>query len=118
MSELIQDGIFFVKCDKKMKLGGLTKYEYEEGFPLHNVQAYVCPKCNKVFFTEDQSHEMDTRTKELKEYAFGFERKITISGKSLVVTIPSEIAEHLKFKKGQKVKIIPIAREGMMIRKN
>jgi len=118
MAELMEDGIYCVKCDKKMKLGGLTKYEYQKGFPLNNVQAYVCPNCNKVFFTEDQAHEMEARTKELKEYAFGFERKITISGKSLVVTIPSEIAEHLRIKKGQKVKIIPIAREGMMIRKS
>ena len=29
MAELMEDGIYCVKCDKKMKLGGLTKYEYQ-----------------------------------------------------------------------------------------
>ena len=113
----MKDGIYCAKCDVEMKLGLIQKYEFEEGYPLHNVSSYQCLKCNKTFFTEEQARELELRTKELKEYTFGFQRKITISGKSLVVGIPSELADHLNIKQGQIVKIIPVAKEGFMIRK-
>ncbi|MBI4148021.1 AbrB/MazE/SpoVT family DNA-binding domain-containing protein [Candidatus Woesearchaeota archaeon] len=110
------NGIYCAKCNVQMKLGVLPKYEYEEGYPLHNVQAYRCPKCSKVFFSEEQAKEMEARTAEVKEYSFGFERKVTISGKSLVVGIPSELAVHLDIKQGTKVRIFPVAKEGFMIK--
>jgi phage FluMu protein Com len=113
----MKDGIYCAKCNVESKLSVLSKYEYEEGTPLHNVQAYVCPKCKDIFFTEEQAHEMEARTQELREYSFGFERKVGVSGTSLVVGIPSELADHLKIKQGQKVRIIPIAKDGFMIRK-
>ena len=109
--------IYCTKCDEEMKLVFLPKYEYDVGLPLHNVQSYKCMGCGNVFFTEEQAKEMAARTAELKEYQFGFDRKVSISGKSLVVGIPSELAEHLKIKHGTKVKVIPIATEGFMIRK-
>ncbi|MBI2110596.1 AbrB/MazE/SpoVT family DNA-binding domain-containing protein [Candidatus Woesearchaeota archaeon] len=59
---------------------------------------------------------MEARTAEVREYAFGFERKVTISGKSLVVGIPAELAVHLNIKQGSKVRIIPVAKEGLMIK--
>ena len=113
----IEEGIFCAKCNLKMKLGVLPKYEYEEGYQLHNVKAYQCPKCNKIFFTEEQAREMEAHTTELKEHEFGFERNVTISGKSLMVGIPAELVKLLRIKKGQKVKIFPIAKEGFMIKK-
>ncbi len=111
----MKDGWYCAKCNVESKLGVVP--QYEDGFPLHNVQAYICPKCDNVFFTEEQAHEMKARTKELKEYSFGFQRKVTISGKSLVVGIPAELADHLHLKKGQKVKIVPVANDSFLIRK-
>ncbi len=108
---------YCAKCDEEMQEVLLPKYEYDEGFLLHNVGAFRCNKCGKVFFTENQAREMKARTDELKEYVFGFERKVTISGKSLVVGIPHELADHLHIQQGQKVKIYPVADEGLMIRK-
>ena len=116
MAKAINEEIICAKCNVPMKLGILPRYEYEEGYPLHNVHAYQCPKCNKIFFTEEQAQEMNLHTKELKEYAFGFERKVTISGKSLVLGIPVELAEHLGLGKGKKVRIIPVAKEGFMVK--
>jgi phage FluMu protein Com len=95
MAQELDEGLYCAKCNVKMQIGVVPVYEYEEGYPLHNIQAYQCPKCNKLFFTEEQANELEMRTKELKEYAFGFERKVTRSGKSLVVGIPSELASHL-----------------------
>ena len=54
--------------------------------------------------------------KSSKEFSFGFVRTVTLSGKSLVVCVPSELADQLKMKQGQKVRIIPIAREGFMVK--
>ena len=108
---------YCVKCDQEMQEVLLPTYEYEEGQILHNVSAFRCNSCGKIFFTEQQAKEMKARTQELREYTFGFERKVTISGKSLVVSIPSELAEHLHIKQGQKLKIFPVANEGFIIKK-
>lgn len=115
--QMKENAIYCAKCDEEMKLVLLPKYEYEEGLPLHNVGAYRCNSCGKIFFTEAQAKDLEARTHEIKEYQFGFERKITISGKSLVVTIPYEIANHLNMKAGQMVKLFPIAKEGFLIKK-
>lgn len=59
--------IYCAKCNVQMKLGALQRYEYEEGYPLHNVSVFQCPKCNKTFFTEEQAHELEACTKELTQ---------------------------------------------------
>lgn len=115
--QMKESSIYCAKCDEEMRLILLPKYEYEEGLPLHNVGAYRCNSCGKIFFTETQAKDLEARTNEIKEYKFGFERKITVSGKSLVVTIPYEIADHLNMKAGQMVKLFPIAKEGFLIKK-
>ena len=113
----MKEGIYCAKCNIQMRLGVVPRYEYEEGYPLHNVQAFQCQKCKNLFFTEEQAHQIEVCTNELKEYTFGFERKVTISGKSLVVGIPAELADHLNIKQGQKVRIIPVAKDGFIIKK-
>ena len=112
-----ENAIYCAKCNKEMREVLLPKYEFEEGLPLHNVHSYRCDNCGKIFFTENQAKEMEARTNELKEYRFGFERKLTISGRSLVLGIPSELANQLKLKQGQKVKIFPMSKEGFLIKK-
>lgn len=115
--EKLKDGWYCAQCNVEMKLRIIPKYEYLEGCPLSNVDGYQCPKCDNVFFTEEQAKQMKARTKELLERSFGFERKLTVSGKSLVVGIPSELAKHLKLKKGQRLRITPVADDGFLIRK-
>ncbi|MBI2669299.1 hypothetical protein HYX14_05655 [Candidatus Woesearchaeota archaeon] len=111
------EGILCAKCDKEMRLVSIPQYEFEEGLPLHHVQGYKCQTCAQLFFTEEQAKEMEMRTDELKEYAFGFQRKVTISGRSLVVGIPAELAEHIHLKPGTPVKILPISNDGFLVRK-
>jgi len=108
---------YCVRCDEEMREVLIPKYEYEEGQILHNVNAFRCNTCGKIFFTEQQAKQMKFRTQELKEYTFGFERKVILSGKSLVVGIPHELVEHLNLHQGQKVKIYPMADEGLMVKK-
>ena len=111
-----EGAVYCAKCDSEMRLTVLPSYEYIEGQALSNVPAYKCHKCGSVFFTEQQAADMVQRTKKLVESAFGFHRKITVTGSSLAVTIPQERASHMKLSKGVTVKIIP-STGGLMIRK-
>lgn len=118
MAKRMKENIpYCVKCDDEMQEVLLPTYEYEQGQVLHNVGAFRCNTCGKIFFIEHQAQEMKARTQELREYTFGFERKVLVSGKSLVVGIPSELVEHLHLRSGQKVKVYPVAQEGLIIRK-
>lgn len=108
---------YCVKCDEEMQEVLLPRYEYVEETVLHNVNAFRCNSCEKLFFTQQQAKAMKARTQELQEYTFGFERKVLVSGKSLVVGIPQELAEHLDIHQGQTVKIYPLANEGLIVKK-
>ena len=112
----MKNGIYCAMCNVEMRLGIVPKYEYTEGLPLYNVPAYLCPKCDNVFFTEEQADEMEFRTEEIKKRDFAFPRKVTISGKSLVVGIPAALAKHLHIKQGQKVRILPSS-NGFLVQK-
>ncbi len=112
----MKDGWYCAKCNVEMHIGIVPEYEYEEGLPLYDVQAYLCPKCNNVVFTEEQADEMEARTEEIKKRDFAFPRKVTISGKSLVVGIPAALAKHLHIKQGQKVRILPSS-NGFLVQK-
>jgi|SRR3989338_1984446 len=109
--------IYCAQCDKEMNQVILPHYEFEEGVDLHRVQAYKCHSCNNLFFTEEQAKELEARTNELKEYSFGFKKKLTISGRSLVLNIPVELADHAHLKAGTPVKIVPLSNERFLVRK-
>lgn len=63
--QMKENAIYCAKCDEEMKLVLLPKYEYEEGLPLHNVGAYRCNSCGKIFFTEAQAKDLEARTNEI-----------------------------------------------------
>ena len=102
-----ENTLYCAPCNTEMKLVILPKYEFEEGCPIFHVPTYQCPSCKDIFFTEEQSDAMEEMTDEIQKKSFGFERKVTISGKSLAVTIPTDLAGHLHIKAGTKVRILP-----------
>jgi len=91
------------------------KYEYEEGIPLRNVPAYECPKCKEFIFTEAQVEEMERKTDMIKAELFIFERKVTISGRSLVINLPEDLVKHMNLIKGKVVKIIPNGKKRFVV---
>ncbi len=115
--KLNKNKIYCARCDQEMKLVTIPNYEFEDEIVLHNVSGYKCASCNHTFFTEEQAKEMEARTEELKEYTFGFKKKLTISGRSLVLNIPAELADHVHLKQGTPVKITPLSNEGFLVRK-
>jgi len=103
------------KCDVEAKEVVLDRYEYEEGIPLRNVNAYECPNCSEFIFTEDQVEEMERKTEMIKSEMFAFNRKVTISGRSLVINIPEELVKHMNILKGDTVKIIPAGKKRFIV---
>jgi len=113
----MKDGIYCAKCHVEMKLGIVPEYEFTSGFPIYNMPAYLCHKCDNVFFTEEQADDLESKTKERIKRSFGFDRKVAVSGKSLAIGIPSELARHLHLKKGQKLRLTPVSDNAFLIRK-
>jgi len=106
---------YCAKCKVEMKKTILDTYEYVEGIPIHDVEGYRCSKCDELFFTEKQADKMERMTKKQKEHMFMFVRKVSYSGRSLIITIPEDLATHLDIERGQKVKIMPMDKKGFLV---
>ena len=102
-------------CKVEMRKHILNTYEYEVGILLHDVECLRCPKCGEIFFTERQADKMYERTEKIKQELFGFVRKVGYSGKSLIVSIPEDLASHLKIEKGRRVRIRPYSNKGFFV---
>lgn len=96
------------KCKEEVRKIKLPRYEQEKGIVLEDVEAYQCPNCGEFVFTEGQIEEVERRTEAMKFHRFSFERTITISGRSLVINIPEDIARHMKLSKGKKTRLTPL----------
>lgn len=103
------------KCRVNAKKIVLDKYEYIEGIPLHNVEGYQCPKCKELFFDEKQAEAMDKASEEIKAHAFAFNRRITISGRSLVINLPEDLAKHMNLAKGEMIKLQPLDHKRFLV---
>jgi len=106
-----------LKCNEVMKKTRLDKYEYVEGTPLFDVPGYQCPRCGEFFFTEDIVDTMEERTAEIRRHEFGFKRRLTTSGGGLVVRVPPDLAQDLKLREGQQVRLLPIKHRGFVVEK-
>ncbi|HLD58083.1 MAG TPA: YgiT-type zinc finger protein [archaeon] len=72
---------------------------------------YKCQKCGEEFATSAQmqglSEQINTK--------FVFERPIINAGRSLAITLPADIVQYYKLKKGGRIKIIPENKKEMKI---
>lgn len=62
MGKKIIGKIYCVECTVAMEKATLSTYEYQEGCVLNNVDAFKCPDCGEIFFTEKQAQDMEKRT--------------------------------------------------------
>ncbi len=103
------------KCGIEAKETVLDKYDYEEGIPLRNVPAFECPQCGEFIFTETQVEDMERKTDLIKAEMLAFERKVTISGRSLCINLPEDLVRHMNIIKGKNVKIIPAGKKRFIV---
>ena len=97
--------------------GGKAELKYEN-FKLDNGRItindspyYKCTKCKGEFSTSEQMHELS----DLINNKFVFQRLIINAGRSLAVTIPSDLAQYYNLKKGEKIRIIPEGKKELKI---
>jgi len=64
---------------------------------------YECSKCKEEFATSEQMYELNDKI----HAKFAFRRPIINAGRSLAITLPSDIVKEYKLDKGQEVRIIP-----------
>jgi len=72
---------------------------------------YKCVKCGEEFATSGQMQELSKQI----NTKFVFERPIINAGRSLAVTLPSDLVHYYNLKKGGKIKIIPESRNELRI---
>jgi len=79
-------------------------FELENGrITINDSPYYKCSKCKEEFSTSEQMQDLS----DLINNKFVFQRSIINAGRSLAITIPSDLAQYYNLKKGEKIKIIP-----------
>ena len=72
---------------------------------------YKCIKCKEEFATSEQMQELSDQI----NTKFVFQRPIINAGRSLAITLPADVVQYYKLKKGEKIKIIPESRKQLKI---
>ena len=82
--------------------------EYQElGIFLGKYKGNVCNKCGEIFFDSETARKIQSKSKELGLFGLTRKSKVAKVGNSLAIRIPKEIADFLKLRKEDEVKITP-----------
>jgi len=73
---------------------------------------YKCLKCKEEFATSEQMHELSDQI----NTKFVFKRPIINAGRSLAITIPTDLAKFYGLKKGEKVSLIPEGKHSLKVK--
>ncbi|MBI2672696.1 YgiT-type zinc finger protein [Candidatus Woesearchaeota archaeon] len=101
-------------CEK----GNLVKKKVEfklYGESFGHFDAEVCDKCGEQFFDEKTSDEMDEIAKKKGLWGLESETNIAKAGGSLVIRVNKNIAQFLRLKKGEKVRLHPEDRNKLIV---
>jgi len=100
------------KCATEMHEVLLPTFIFK-GSPLHNVYGFKCRRCESIEFSKEQQMRLDEERKRL--HVMAFKRKISYVGRSLIITIPNDLVEHLRLKRGQEVNLVPVDDSSFMV---
>jgi len=79
----------------------------EFGISLGKYKASVCKKCGEVFYSSEIVDKIQIKSKELGLFGLAKKTKVAQVGNSLAVRIPKEIADFIKLRKEEEVRIFP-----------
>lgn len=97
--------------------GGEAKLKSEEllldegRIAIKDSPYYKCAKCGEEFATGEQMAELSGQINS----KFVFHRLIINAGRSLAITLPSDIVQFYQLKKGKKIKITPEDRHTLRV---
>ena len=90
--------------------------DYKEfGVSLGKYKADVCAKCGEVFFDSETARKIQAKSRELGLFGLTKKTKVAKVGNSLAIRIPKEIADFLKLKKEEEVRIAPKSTHELVI---
>jgi len=90
--------------------------EYKEfGVSLGRYKANVCIKCGEAFFDSETAKKIQNKSKELGLFGLAKKTKVAKVGNSLAIRIPKEIADFIKLKKEEEVRIVPKSQRELII---
>lgn len=101
------------ECGSRTEIKKLPYLVY--GMKVGDYSTMVCGGCGRKYYSEEVSLEMEKREQELGLWGLEAETKIGKVGDSLDIKINKKLADFLKLKKGQKVRIFPESRNSITI---
>lgn len=72
---------------------------------------YQCEKCKEKFATSEQMHTLSEQI----NTKFAFHRPIIHAGRSLAITLPSDLVGFYNLKKGKKLTLIPESKKSLKV---
>ena len=100
-------------CDGELAPG---KVRFEHlGHDLGRFEAHICQKCGKTFFTERSSKQIERKAMQLGIWGLRQRTKVSYSGNSLVLRIPSKLAKALGITKGTDLELRPAGKGRILV---
>ncbi|MBI2107596.1 AbrB/MazE/SpoVT family DNA-binding domain-containing protein [Candidatus Woesearchaeota archaeon] len=103
-----------VMCNKGEFKKKMTEYK-EFGVSLGKYKANVCMKCGEAFFDSETAGKIQDKSKALGLFGLAKKTKVAKVGNSLAIRIPKEIADFVKLKKEEEVRIVPKSQNELVI---
>ena len=95
-----------VMCNKAALKEKMVEYK-EFGVSFGRYKGSVCTNCGETFFDSQTARKIQNKSKELGLFGLAKKTKVAKVGNSLAIRIPKEIADFVKLKKEEEVKIMP-----------
>ena len=92
-------------CNGKLKKKIVDYKIY--GKSIGKFPSLICGSCGERWFDEDTSKKIENAEKKANLFGLSRETKVSYSGNSLIIRIPTELAKFMKLKKETEVIIYP-----------
>jgi len=99
-------------CEGNAKLSKASLKMFGGLVMLKENPIYECEKCKEKFATG----KMVDSTVEKARKEFSFARKLISTGGSLAITIPPDLAQFYKLKKGESIELVPAGEHLMKLK--
>lgn len=106
-----KEGMKCVFCEGKTTIGCENIELLDGKIVLKQQPYYKCLKCKKEFVSSEQMKETEKQIN-----SFCVSRPIVSTGRSLAITIPTDLAKFYNLKKGEKVQLIPENRQMLKVK--
>lgn len=102
-----------IMCNGKLEEKIVEHKEF--GVSLGRFKAKVCNKCGEIFFNSKTAVNIQAKSKQLGLFGLTKKTRVAEVGNSLAIRIPRDVANFMKMKKEDEIKIVPKGRNELSI---